>query len=105
LVDLVAAGPAVLSELLVKNLAMSTAMALTHERQNHPEGAAGSRQVQRRSLTFLRALLGPALHTRLATLQAAALGEANADTDFLRKWGYDEAQRAAIAQVLTPLLT
>jgi hypothetical protein len=40
----------------------------------------------------------------LAQLQAAALGETNADTDFLRKWGYDDEQRAAIAQVLAPLL-
>ncbi|NJK60846.1 MAG: hypothetical protein HC918_12190 [Oscillatoriales cyanobacterium SM2_1_8] len=94
----VAAGPPILVELLVKNLAMSTAMALTHERQNHPEGAAGSRQVQRRSLVFLQALRGPALQTRLRQLQAAALGadlEAdNGDGAFLAKWGYDEAQRA-----------
>ncbi|MGQ9864858.1 MAG: hypothetical protein ACUVSQ_01020 [Pseudanabaenaceae cyanobacterium] len=105
LVDLVAAGPVVLSELLVKNLAMSTAMALTHERQNHGEGVAGSRQVQRRSAVFVRALLGPALRARLAQLRAAALGETNADEDFLTKWGYDDEQRAAIAQVLAPLLT
>jgi len=105
LVDLVAAGPAILSELLVKNLAMSTAMALTHERQGSTDGAAGSQQVQRRSLRWLAALREPKLQARLAQLQAAALGETNADTDFLRKWGYDDEQRAAIAQVLAPLLT
>ncbi len=105
LVVLVAAGPPVLRELLMKNLVMATAMALTHERQGNAAGAAGSQQVQRRSLRWLAALREPELQARLAQWRAAALGEPNADTDFLRKWGYDDEQRAAIAQVLAPLLT
>ncbi|MFQ3680141.1 MAG: hypothetical protein SNJ60_06510 [Pseudanabaenaceae cyanobacterium] len=104
LVDLVAAGPPVLGELLVKNLAMATAMALTHERQGNADGAAGSRQVQRRSQRFLQAWKPPAVVARLQQLHGAALGADNPDRAFLAKWGYDEAQRAAIAQVLAPLV-
>ena len=98
--DLVAlvlrAGGEGVVDLSVRNLAMSSAMAIQHARSGDGSMQAGSERVQTRSTELLR-LLDPGLvKQRLETLLAATTGTGE-DVAFLDRWGYDAEQRAAIA--------
>ncbi len=86
-------------DLVARNLAMGTAMALAHQRQGHGEQAKGSLQVQRRARTLLAQLDPPAVRQRLNQLLAATEGHGE-DVAFLERWNYDAAQRQAIAQAV-----
>jgi len=91
-------SPEIVSELLVKNVAMSTAMAIYHRHQQNEEMAAGSDRVRSRCVRLIRDLNLPALQPRLqALLESAKTGE-GAYGDFLKRWGYDAEQRDAIAE-------
>ena len=85
-------------DLVVRNLAMGTAMALAHQRQGHGEQAKGSLRVQRRTQTLLARLDPSAVRHRLHQLLAATEGQ-GPDVAFLERWSYDVPQRQAIAQV------
>ena len=83
-------------DLSVRNLAMSTAMALQHRRNGDATQQAGSERVTIRCTELLR-LLEPALvKERLEQLLAASLDNQGEDVSFLEKWGYDSEQRRAI---------
>jgi len=102
--DLVVAAlktaPDVTSALLVKNLAMSTAMAITHRRNQNDELVSGSKQVQQRSLHLIQKLQTPQLQAQ-AVLLAQSLSTATGDYQaFLERWHYDAEQRQAIEQAL-----
>ncbi|MFM8935788.1 MAG: hypothetical protein ACKOE9_02215 [Vulcanococcus sp.] len=98
LLALRAAGEGVV-DLTARNLAMSTAMALHHQRQGDAGQQAGSERVQQRCTELLR-LLDPALvKARLETLLAATAG-AGSDVAFLERWGYDAPQQQAIAEAV-----
>ena len=84
-------------DLSVRNLAMSTAMALQHRRSGDAAQQAGSERVTIRCTELLR-LLNPALvKERLEQLLAASLDNQGEDVAFLEKWGYDSEQRRAIS--------
>ena len=83
-------------DLSVRNLAMSTAMALHHQRAGDPQQQAGSERVALRCLELLRLLEPAAVRDRLETLLAATRDEGE-DVAFLDRWGYDTEQRQAIA--------
>lgn len=89
------AGAAVV-DLTVRNLAMSTAMLLEHRRRHDEESASGSLRVQRRCQGLLRQLDPEAVRQRLEQLLKATEGQ-GPDVAFLERWGYDAAQRQAIA--------
>lgn len=95
--------PETVDELLVKNLAMSTATALTHERQDNADMAASSQRVAQRSAAHLQALTSDSIRSRLAQLQASLEGD-GPYADFLSRWGYDTEQRQAIGAAIAPLL-
>jgi hypothetical protein len=83
-------------DLVARNLAMSTAMALAHRRSGDLDRQTESERVATRSAELLR-LLDPALvKTRLEGLLAATRGS-GADVPFLERWGYDDQQRNEIA--------
>ena len=84
-------------DLSVRNLAMSTAMALHHQRSADPSQQAGSERVQLRCTELLRLLEPEAVKTRLETLLDATAGRGE-DVAFLDRWGYDAEQKASIAQ-------
>ncbi len=90
-------------DLTARNLAMSTAMTLHHQRSGDREHQAGSERVQLRSTELLRHLEPVAVKQRLETLLAAAAEQGGAeagvveDRAFLNRWGYDAEQRQAIA--------
>ncbi|WP_125732504.1 hypothetical protein [Microcystis viridis] len=97
-------SPILVNELLVKNLAMSTAMVIYHRGQGDEENARGSEKVQEKTGQLIKQLLSPALEEKLqqlATSLNAGQGEYQA---FLERWGYDDCQRQAIAEIIQPFL-
>ena len=89
----------VVVELVSKNLAMSTAMALHHERNNDFKQQAGSENIKRRCLELLRLLEPHSVKETLESLLKATEGEGKY-ADFLNRWGYDKAQKLKIAECI-----
>ena len=83
-------------DLTARNLAMSTAMALHHQRSGDGQQQGGSERVTSRCLELLRLLEPAAVRDRLEVLLAATRGD-GVDVAFLDRWGYDAEQRQAIA--------
>jgi len=86
-------------DLSARNLAMSTAMALHHQRNGDAGQQGGSERVQLRCTELLRLLEPGAVKERLETLLEATDGRGE-DVTFLDRWGYDADQRAAIAEAV-----
>ena len=83
-------------DLTARNLAMSTAMVLHHQRAGDASQQAGSERVSSRCTELLRLLEPAAVRDRLQQLLDATGGE-GVDVTFLDRWGYDAEQRQAIA--------
>ncbi|TAD79423.1 MAG: hypothetical protein EA001_04005 [Oscillatoriales cyanobacterium] len=106
--DLVAGlaqSPDTVLELMIKNLAMSAAMEVTHDRAGDATMAERSRQTNQRSARMLQRLaqsnLGPQpVRDYLSQLHQAATEQTGPLADFLDKWGYDPEQRAAIVRAI-----
>jgi len=94
--QLAAAGEGVV-DLSARNLAMSTAMTLHHQRAGDAQQQAASERVAVRCTELLRLLPGAAVKQRLEILLAAAAQNQGEDVAFLERWGYDAQQKAAIA--------
>ena len=86
-------------DLSVRNLAMSTAMALHHQRSGDAAQQGGSERVQLRCMELLRLLEPGAVKERLETLLEGTAGRGD-DVAFLDRWGYDAEQKAAIAEAV-----
>ncbi len=97
-------APEVVSELLVKNLVMSTAMGMTHRRNQEETLAQGSERVQRRTQGLMGLLALPQVRTKAQELSRNAAGEPGVYSDFLNRWGYDLEQKQAMQRVLQPLI-
>jgi hypothetical protein len=87
-------------DLMVRNLAMSTAMAVHHGRSGDSSQQKGSQRVQHRSRELLQLLEPAAVKQRLEILLAAARDGQGDDVAFLERWGYDAAQKSAIAEAI-----
>jgi len=97
-------SPDTVAELLVKNLAMSAAMALTHRRNEDEEMAQSSEQVRSRTTYIIEQVEMNQVQEFAAELRESALtGEGNYKA-FLKRWQYDAEQREIIAQVLEQIL-
>ena len=92
-----AAGSGVV-DLSVRNLAMSTAMAVTHGRSGDSAQQSGSQRVSSRCSELLRQLEPALVKERLEQLLEATVNNTGADVAFLEKWGYDAEQRVAISK-------
>lgn len=91
-------SPEIVSDLLVKNLAMSSAMAITHRRNGDEQMAQGSDRVRSRTAYLIEKLQLAAIIEKAQKLHESAstgLGEYKA---FLDRWGYDAEQRQVIQQ-------
>ncbi|MFM7550975.1 MAG: hypothetical protein ACKO8I_19345, partial [Cyanobacteriota bacterium] len=86
-------------DLTARNLAMSTAMTLHHQRSADPEQQARSERVRARCTELLLLLEPEAVKGRLETLLQATQGLGD-DVAFLDRWGYDPQQRQAIADAI-----
>jgi len=103
-VALRAAGDGVV-DLTVRNLAMSTAMALHHQRSGDPQQQARSQRVRERTTELLRQLQPELVKPRLETLLQAAGQATGSDQAFLERWGYDHEQRKAIETAVLAVAT
>jgi hypothetical protein len=93
-------APTIVADLMVKNLAMATAMELTHQANGDTDQAAGSARVKARSAHLISQLQLPALQTQLQQLQTSLTHNSGEYADFLTRWGYDTQQRQAIQQAI-----
>lgn len=93
-------APDIVSPLLIKNLAMSTAMAITHRRNQDAELAEGSDQVQTRSLNLIQHLQIPQLQQEAIALETSLTTTTGTYNSFLQRWEYDAEQRQAIQHIL-----
>jgi hypothetical protein len=93
-------APAIAPELLVKNLAMSTAMEITHRRSFNSELAAQSAQVQQRTAALMNLLGFPYFKVEAEGLWKGITTEDGSYAAFLKRWGYDAQQKTAIAHSL-----
>ena len=90
-----AAGEGVV-DLSVRNLAMSSAMALQHQRSGDQAQQAGSEQVNARCTELLRLLEPDLVKQRLEQLLEGCDNRGD-DVAFLKRWGYDDEQKRAIS--------
>lgn len=92
-----------ISSILVKNLAMSTGMMLTHDRNGDDIQKAGSHKVQQRSLRLIQVLLDfglPVLQQHCEELLNSLKTGTGSYQSFLDRWGYDDEQRQAMQTIL-----
>ena len=86
-------------DLTIRNLAMSTAMAVLHRRQEDQAMLDGSLRVQARSRDLLAQLEPSLVKEKLESLLAGLKGEGE-EQAFYERWGYDAEQRQEIATAL-----
>ena len=90
----------VVAPLLVKNLAMSTAMGMTHRQNQNQELAQGSDRVQARTARTIQALPSEQLQHQAQKL-AESIDSGTGDYQgFLVRWGYSSEQQQAIRHQL-----
>jgi hypothetical protein len=93
-------APNAIAELLVKNLAMSTAMAIFHRRAGNEEQAQGSDRVARRTSLLIEKVDLAEVREISGQMQNSAITNTGEYSAFLEKWGYDAEQKTAIANAL-----
>jgi len=96
------AEPKAIAELLVKNLAMSTAMAITHRHNDSPDQANDSDRVAKRTALLIEKVDLPEVRAIASQMLNSATSNNGEYAAFLEKWGYDAEQKQAIANVLLP---
>ena len=97
-------SPDIVAELLLKNLAMSSAMVVAHRRKSNEAMAKQSELVRERSGKLLQTLQFPSVPgLARELLNSARTGEGRYES-FLGRWGYDAAQREAIWQSVELIL-
>jgi hypothetical protein len=98
------AHPEIAVDLLVKNIAMSTAQQLYHQRRNDPDMVASSATVAMRTTKIVHQLNLPQIQNLCRELVDTIHTGTGSYRDFLTRWGYDEEQKNAIAQAVSALI-
>lgn len=98
------ASPEIVAELLVKNLAMSTAMAITHRRNQNEEMAQGSDRVQQRTANLIQLVQLPEVAEKAKRLQSSVVTGTGEYQAFLDRWNYDAEQRQSIQAAVERLV-
>ena len=90
-------------DLTVKNLAMSSAMVITHHK-NHDSQEIQSERIKIRCIELLKLLDSNAVKKRLDVLLEATKGNGT-DLKFLDRWGYNDEQFTAISESIYKVAT
>lgn len=93
-------SPDTVAELLVKNLAMSAAMAVAHRRNGDEHNAQGSDRVRSRTTRIIEQVELPQVRELALALRESAVTGTGSYGTFLQRWGYDAEQRQIICQAL-----
>jgi hypothetical protein len=97
------ANPDIVADLLVKNLAMSTAQQIYHQRRNDPEMMASSGTVATRTTKIIQQVNLDRIRDLCRELVQTIHTGNGSYSDFLIRWGYDEEQKQAIDRVFSQL--
>ena len=89
-------SPDLVSELLVKNLAMSASMAITHRRNNDEEMAKQSDITCQRNSNLIQQVKLDLITEELQKLKQTIIDNDGIYQTFLEKWGYDDEQKKVI---------
>jgi hypothetical protein len=98
-----AANPSIADDLLVKNIAMSTAQQIYHQRRNDSDMMASSATVATRTTKIIQQLNSPQIQSMCRELVTTIQTGTGSYTDFLTRWGYDDEQKNSIAQAVSQL--
>ena len=90
-------------DLTVKNLAMSSAMIITHRMNKDPQGLQSER-IKIRCIELLKLLDSTQVKKRLDVLLEATKGNGT-DLKFINKWGYNDKQINAISESIYEVAT
>ena len=90
-------------DLTVKNLAMSSAMVITHHKNNDSQEIQSER-IKIRCIELLKLLDSNAVKKRLDVLLEATKGNGT-DLKFLDRWGYNDEQITAISESIYKVAT
>ena len=93
-------SPEIVSELLVKNLAMSSAMSVTHRRNNDENIAKSSEKVAVRNGNLIKLTDLELSSQKLAALTQTIINNSGIYQAFLDKWEYDEEQKQTIQKYI-----
>jgi aspartate 1-decarboxylase len=94
----------IVSELLVKNLAMSTAQELYHHRRKDEEMAQSSRKVQVRTAQLIELVSLDLVYEKLQQLIASIDTGSGSYQAFLERWNYDAEQKQVIKVAINKVL-
>ena len=97
------AHPEIAADLLVKNVAMSTAQQLYHQRRNDLEMVASSATVAARTTEIIQQLKLPQIQDMCRELVDTIHNGSGSYSEFLTRWGYDDEQKNSIAHVVSSL--
>lgn len=92
-------SPNIVSELLVKNVAMSTAMAITHQRNNDLQMSHKSQIVTNRSIKLIKELNMKEIQEKIKLLINTIKEGNGIYKNFIDKWGYDREQQDKIVEI------
>jgi len=90
-------------DLTVKNLAMSSAMLITHRKNNDPQEIQSER-IKLRCIELLKLLDSNQVKKRLDVLLEATKGKGE-DLKFFNRWGYNKEQIKAISESIFEVAT
>lgn len=94
---------AVVVELLVKNLAMSSAMTVAHSRNQDPDNVRGSQTVCRRTSNLIQQIQLDSIAEELNKLKTTVSTGEGEYKDFIKRWGYDAEQKQAIETTIASI--
>lgn len=94
-------SPTMVGELLVKNIAMSTAMKITHLRNNDFDMAESSQKVTQRTKKLVNLCQLEEVRKKIAEMKDTIVNGEGIYDDFLDRWGYDTEQKQAILEQLS----
>ena len=104
IIDGLKSSEKIVSDLLVKNLAMSSAMTITHTRNNDISNVQGSQRVYRRTCNIIQQINLNLIKKELKKLEATITNEDGDYKNFLERWGYDAQQQQAIKRAIADTL-
>jgi hypothetical protein len=100
----IAAHPEIAADLLVKNVAMSTAQQIYHQRRDDSGMTAASATVAVRTTKIITALNLSQIQVMCRELVSTIQTGTGSYTEFLNRWGYDDEQKQSIGQVVSQLI-
>ncbi len=92
------------SELLVKNLAMSSAMVVTHSQNNDLQNIECSKRVCQRTTNLIRQINLESIQQELQKLQTTIDNGDGEYQEFFERWQYDSEQKKAIQAAISNTL-